>query len=109
MMKRLMAVLLLTLAALASANPALAQPVKLSVLMMERARFDRQNVIVAGSVTFAAAPGGASQRFTIMADGMTVDVVATGAFPVRPGLRVEVEGIYRNSSNLIEAIRVTPR
>ena len=107
-MKRLM-MLLLALAAMLPAAPVLAQPVKLSVLTMERARFDRQNVIVNGSVAFAAAPGGGSQRFTLMGDGGTVDVVATGAFPVRAGARVEVEGIYRSSSNLIEAIRVSPR
>ena len=107
-MQRLMVMLLLALAAMVPALPVLAQPVKLSVLTMERARFDRQNVIVTGSVAFAAAPGGGSQRFTLMGDGGTVDVVATGAFPVRPGARVEVEGIYRSSSNLIEAIRVSP-
>ena len=108
-MKRLMVMLLLALAAMIPAAPVLAQPVKLSVLTMERVRFDRQNVIVNGSVAFAAAPGGGSQRFTLMGDGGTVDVVATGAFPVRAGARVEVEGIYRSSSNLIEAIRVSPR
>jgi hypothetical protein len=108
-MKRLIVMLLLALAAMLPAAPVLAQPVKLSVLTMERARFDRQNVIVNGSVAFAAAPGGGSQRFTLMGDGGTVDVVATGAFPVRAGARVEVEGIYRSSSNLIEAIRVSPR
>lgn len=108
-MKRLTVAVLLALATLVPAIPALAQPVKLSVLVTERTRFDRQNVIVTGSVAFAGAPGGASQRFTLMADGVTMDVVATGAFPVRPGARVEVEGIYRNSSNLIEAFRVSPR
>jgi hypothetical protein len=108
-MKRLMTALLLALSMMATGIPALAQPVPLSVLVTERARFDRQQVIVTGTVSFGGAPGGAAQRFTLMADGLTVEVVAPGSFPLNPGMRVEVEGVYRSSTNSIEAFRVSPR
>ena len=108
-MKRLTRVLLLVLAMVAIGIPVLAQTIPLSMLLTERARFDQQQVTVIGTVGIGGVPGGASQRFTLVADGMSVDVMAPGAFPVRPGGRVEVEGVYRYSSNLIEAFRVTPR
>lgn len=108
-MKGLTVVVLLALAMVVTGIPALAQSVPLSVLVTERARFDQQQVVVTGTVSFGGVPGGASQRFTLMADGMTVDVVAPGAFPVRPGQPVEVEGVYRYSTNSIEAFRVSPR
>lgn len=108
-MTRLITALLLALATLATNIPAHAQAVPLSVLVTERARFDQQQVIVVGTVGIRAAPGAATQRFTLMADGMTVDVVAPGGFPVNPGARVEVEGVYRYSTNSIEAFRVSPR
>lgn len=108
-MKRLIRMLLLISTIAATGIPALAQSVPLSVLVSERARFDQQQVTVTGTVSSGGAPGGAFQRFTLMADGMTVDVVARGVAPVRPGQPVEVEGVYRYSSNSIEAFRVTPR
>jgi len=108
-MSRWITALLLALATLATNIPAHAQAVPLSVLVTERARFDQQQVIVVGTVTFGGAPGGPSQRFTLMADGMTVEVVATGGFPLNPGMRVEVEGVYRYSTNSIQAFRVSPR
>jgi hypothetical protein len=108
-MKRALTVLVLILSTLAPGLPALAQPVPLSVLLTDRTRFDQQQVIVMGTVGIAGVPGGTSQRFTLMADGMTVDVVAPGAFPLTPGARVEVEGVYRYTTNSIEAFRVTPR
>lgn len=108
-MKRLITALLLMLSSLATGVPALAQPVPLSVLVSERARFDQQQVIVTGTVSRGGAPGGPAQRFTLVADGMTVDVVASGGFPVNPGMRVEVEGVYRSATNSIEAFRVSPR
>lgn len=108
-MTRLIASLLLALTTLAAGSPVHAQVVPLSVLVTERARFDQQQVTVIGTVSFGGAPGGPSQRFTIMAEGVSVDVVATGGFPLNPGMRVEVEGVYRYSTNSIEAFRVTPR
>ncbi len=108
-MKRSITTLLLALATVTAGAPALAQTVPLSVLITERARFDQQQVTVIGTVGIRAAPGAAIQRFTLMADGMTVDVVAPGGFPVNPGARVEVEGVYRYSTNSIEAFRVSPR
>ena len=108
-MKRLTRVLLLVLAMVAIGIPVLAQTIPLSVLVTERARFDQQQVTVIGTVGIGGVPGGASQRFTLMSGAMSVDVVAPGAFPVRPGASVEVEGVYRSSANLIEAFRVTPR
>ena len=108
-MKRLLTGLLLAFAMVVTGSPALAQPVPLSVLFTERGRFDQQQVIVTGTVGIAGVPSGASQRFTLMSGAMSVDVVAPGAFPVRPGASVEVEGVYRSSANLIEAFRVTPR
>ena len=108
-MKRLLTGLLLAFAMVVTGSPALAQPVPLSVLFTERGRFDQQQVIVTGTVGITGVPGGASQRFTLMSGGMSVEVVAPGAFPARPGAPVEVEGVYRASSNSIEAFRVTPR
>jgi len=108
-MRRLIMALALALATVATGSPALAQPIPLSALVTERARFDQQQVIVTGTVGIGGVPGGASQRFTLMSGAMSVDVVAPGAFPVRPGASVEVEGVYRASANLIEAFRVTPR
>jgi hypothetical protein len=108
-MKRLTTVLLLALATVTTGSPALGQTIPLPVLVTQRARFDQQQVTVIGTVSFGGAPGGPSQRFTLMADGMTVDVVAPGGFPLNPGMRVEVEGVYRASANSIEAFRVSPR
>ena len=108
-MKRLIRMLLLVSTIVATGIPALAQSVPLSVLVSERARFDQQHVTVTVTVSSGGVPGGPAQRFTLMADGMTVDVVAPGAIPVRPGQQVEVEGVYRYTLNSIEAFRVSPR
>jgi hypothetical protein len=108
-MRRLIMALALALATVATGSPALAQAIPLSALVTERARFDQQPVIVTGTVGIGGVPGGATQRFSLVSGGFSVDVVAPGGFPVRPGAQVEVEGIFRASSNLIEAFRVTPR
>jgi hypothetical protein len=108
-MTRLITALWLTLATLATSIPAHAQVIPLSVLVTERARFDQQQVTVVGTVSVGGSPGGPAQRFTLMADGMTVEVVATAGIPMNPGMRVEVEGVYRYSTNSIEAFRVSPR
>ena len=108
-MRRLIMASLLALATVATGSPALAQSIPLSALVTERARFDQQPVIVTGTVGIGGVPGGATQRFTLVSGGFSVDVVAPGGFPVRPGAPVEVEGIFRAGSNLIEAFRVTPR
>jgi hypothetical protein len=108
-MKRMIAASLLALACVVAAGPALAQRVSLPTLFSERSRFAERAVTVSGMVAFASAPAGGAQRFTIVDGGVTMDVVATGAFPVKPGTRVEVEGIYKLGPNLIEAFRVTLR
>ena len=108
MNRRIMIALLMAGSLLAS--PALAQIVPLPTLFSERARFADRTVIVVGVVAFSSPPTGASQRFTIQDGGATVDVLAVGAgMPVRPGLRVEVEGVYKLGPNSIEAFRVTLR
>lgn len=108
-MRHVTTVAMLVLASLLAAGPALAQHVPLPTLFSERARFAERMVVVTGVVAFASAPGGGAQRFTIMDGGVTMDVVATGAFPVRPGNRVEVEGVYKLGPNSIEAFRVIVR
>jgi hypothetical protein len=91
------------------ASPALAQRVPLPTLFSERARFAERPVTVEGMVTFASAPGGGGQRFTLMDGGATVDVAAVGGLPVKVGDRVEVEGTYKAGPHLIHAFRVTLR
>jgi hypothetical protein len=108
-MKKVIAAALLGLGCLLAAGPALAQRVPLPMLFSERSRFAERTVTVSGTVAFAGAPGGGGQRFTLMDAGVTMDVVAIGGFPVKPGDRVEVEGIYKLGPNLIEAFRVTVR
>ena len=108
-MRKVIAATLLGLGCLLAAEPALAQRVPLPTLFSERARFAERAVTVSGTVAFAAAPGGGAQRFTLVDAGVTMDVVAMGGFPVKPGDRVEVEGIYKLGPNHIEAFRVTVR
>lgn len=108
-MRRIIAAALLGLGCLLAAGPALAQRVPLPTLFAERARFAERAVTVSGTVAFAAAPGGGGQRFTLVDAGATMDVVAIGGLPVKPGDRVEVEGIYKLGPNHIEAFRVTLR
>lgn len=107
--RRWIAVSFLGFACLLAAGPALAQRVPLPTLFTERARYAERPITVEGTVAFASPPAGVGQRFRLIDGGATVDVMATGGFPVKVGDRVEVEGIYKAGPNLIEAFRVTVR
>jgi hypothetical protein len=104
-----MTMAMLVLACLLAAGPVAAQPVPLTTLFAERARFAERVVIVGGTVTFASPPAGGAQRFTISDAGASMDVLALSGVPVRVGTRVEVEGTYKLGPNAIEAFRVTLR
>ena len=100
---------LVTLACVLAGALVEAQPVPLTTLFTERARFAERPVVVVGTVGIVAAPAGGVQRFTLTDGGGSIDVIARGGMPVHPGNRVEVEGIYRLGPNLIEAFRVMLR
>jgi len=99
----------------ALAGLASAQPVSLGAIARNPMRFDRQTVTVTGTVGFLeGAPGRSpagmpAQTFTLIDEGMTVRVTARTPPAVRPGDRVEVEGVFSFAGNQIEAFRVTPR
>ena len=106
--RRWIAASLLGLVCVLAAVPALAQRVPLPTLFSERARFAERTITVEGTVAFASPPG-VGQRCTLIDGGATVDVVARAGFPVKVGDRVEVEGVYKAGSNLIDAFRVMVR
>lgn len=99
---------------LALGAPALAQPVSLAALMRDPVKYDHRPVTVAGTVGpvegAGRPPGGApTQTFVLIDGGMTVKVTGPPAPVVKPGDRVEVEGIFKLAGNQIEAFRVTWR
>ena len=90
------------------ATSALAQPVSLDAIAREPFRFDRRMVILHGVVGLIE-PGAARPIFLLVDGVRTVRVVAPPSPPVKPGDRVEVEGMFNAAANQVDAIRVTWR
>lgn len=88
----------------------MAQPVSLGALVQDPVRFDHRSVIVTGTVGAVEGPGGApSQTFLLVDGGVAIRVTGPAQRAVKPGDRVEVEGIFRFAGNQIDAFRVTWR
>jgi hypothetical protein len=112
-------VLLLTgwllLGAVAALVVQAAEPVSLTDLVFQKARFDRRVVIVSGTVGMMEGPLGSprgglrAQSFWLEERGASVRVIAPPLPIVRPGDRIEVEGTYQLIPDAIEATHIAPR
>jgi hypothetical protein len=99
---------------LAGGSLGLAQPVGLEPLLRDPVRYDQRPVIVTGTVAMVEGPSRAGagltpQAFLLMNGGVSIRVTAPPTPPVKPGDRVEVEGLFKLAGNTIEAFRVTFR
>ena len=93
--------------ALLLATTAAAQSATLDAIQRDPVRFDRRSVVLRGTVGFVES--GARPTFVLIDGAQTIRVVAPPGPPVKPGDRVEVEGLYSFAGNQIEAHRLTWR
>jgi hypothetical protein len=95
-------------AALLIAIPALAQPVSLDALVREPFKFAGRMVTLRGVVGLIER-GAARPTFQLIDGVRSIRVVAPPSPPIKPGDRVEVEGVFNAGANQVDAIRLTWR
>jgi hypothetical protein len=90
------------------ATAALAQPVSLEAIVREPFRFAGRMVTLRGIVGLIdrAAP---RPTFQLIDGVRSIRVVAPPSPPIKPGDRVEVEGMFNAGANQVHAIRLTWR
>ena len=94
--------------ALLIAIPALAQPVSLDALVREPFKFAGRMVTLHGVVGLIER-GAARPTFQLIDGVRSIRVVAPPSPPIKPGDRVEVEGMFNAGANQVDAIRLTWR
>ena len=90
------------------ATSALAQPVSLDAIVREPFRFTGRMVTLHGVVGLIER-GAARPTFQLIDGVRSIRVVAPPHPPLKPGDRVEVEGMFNAAANQVDALRVTPR
>jgi hypothetical protein len=90
------------------AIPALAQPVSLDALVREPFKFAGRMVTLRGVVGLIER-GAARPTFQLIDGVRSIRVVAPPSPPIKPGDRVEVEGVFNAGANQVDAIRLTWR
>ena len=94
--------------ALSIASAALAQPVSLDAIVREPFKFAGRMVTLRGVVGLIDR-GAARPTFQLVDGVRSIRVVAPPHPPLKPGDRVEVEGMFNAAANQVDALRVTPR
>ena len=94
--------------ALVIATGALAQPVSLEAIVREPFRFAGRMVTLHGVVGMVER-GAARPTFQLIDGVRSIRVVAPPSPPLKPGDRVEVEGMFNAAANQVDAIRLTWR